>query len=869
MAVTLDSFTEVVRRSELVPSEKLSELLAEHRAANDSADARSFAQFLVEQKAITSWQAKKLFAGKSKGFNIGKYRLLSVLGQGGMGRVYLAEHTKMSRRVAIKVLPEKEFRKASYLERFQREARAVAKLDHPNIVRAFDIDVEKVGNVELHYLIMEYVDGASLQQIVAKRGPLTPIEAVNYLRQAADGLAHAHEAGLVHRDIKPDNLLVDKQGMVKLLDLGLARFMEEEGHSLTIEHDEKVIGTTDFLAPEQAVDSHAVDHRADIYGLGCTLFYLLSGRPPFAQGSLAQRIVAHQKQEPPALKSYRADVPASLEQLMLKLMAKDPDDRPATAAQVSMLFSEWLGQHVGASSIGVGVMPSGVFTNSAAGLSSTTTGNVSLASSVESGAASNVHVTRLASMVSDRGPKFAAGVVGAVATVLVLLGVIAGSIFTGDKTVAASTSPVLTELPPPTPKNGPASTSVVNRATTTPSPAAASKPKPPVFTRPAVTGDIITVGKKGNFATLGEAIAFAKANFAPASAAERKTIRLAAGETFRENALIGSRSGRDFPFFVKVTTNPENPATLVADTKKAPLQLAFTDELLIENLVIDANGGDVGLEMWGFHRNTTIRNVRIKGFGSTAVIGHNVQGTYQQRLTFDRLEIRGTDGNQVGMRLESDTRPAGELTIQRCRFIGPMATGIDLNGRTKSVDVRQTIFDGLDQGLRFTGEEIGIARLYATGNTYHDVDTAILFDQMPSDDSIKLAIAKSLFSNVRREFRVSGGADQDRLRGLFSNGGWVGGNVSIRNWPGGFDDDEYNIVEGGFKLNDAKFVSTNPDQDGYLQPQVERLNNAPQGRPPFYVGAVPGKGYVPPDESIESKSDGATSQRSHFGTPAS
>jgi serine/threonine protein kinase len=212
-----------------------------------------------------------------------------------MGTVFLCEHTSMRRRVAIKVLPVAKAKDPSYLERFYREARAVAALDHPNIVRAYDIDQDE----KLHFLVMEYVDGASLQEIVKRAGPLEPLRAAHYMCQAAFGLQHAHEAaGLVHRDIKPGNILVDRTGAVKVLDMGLARFFHDEEDVLTKKYDENVLGTADYLAPEQALDSHAVDIRADIYSLGATFYFCLTGKTPFSEGTVAQKLIWHQTRAP-------------------------------------------------------------------------------------------------------------------------------------------------------------------------------------------------------------------------------------------------------------------------------------------------------------------------------------------------------------------------------------------------------------------------------------------------------------------------------------------------------------------------------------------------------------------------------------------
>ncbi len=340
-----DSFIATVQKSGLVPADRLQQSVSEFAdGGGDRKDTLALADHFVDKNLVTRWQADKLLQGKHKGYFLGKYRLLSLLGKGGMSSVYLAEHTVMRRRCAIKVLPSKRVTDSSYLARFHREAQAVAALDDPHIVRAYDVDCQTDGESEIHFLVMEYVEGCSLHELVQRKGPLRFEDAVDYARQAAQGLAHAHAAGMVHRDIKPGNLLVDLTGTVKVLDLGLARYFDsgETGEALTIAHDEKVLGTADYLSPEQAIDSHLVDARADIYSLGCTMYFMLTGHPPFTEGSLTQRLMAHQNKEPSPLEKERHGIPPSLALLVRKLMAKKADDRFADAGQTAQALLQWL-----------------------------------------------------------------------------------------------------------------------------------------------------------------------------------------------------------------------------------------------------------------------------------------------------------------------------------------------------------------------------------------------------------------------------------------------------------------------------------------------------------------------------------------------
>ncbi len=350
LKLTAASFLAGVKQSGLIDPDRLDALVTEiHQAGIDCNDSMAIASALVDRKALTEWQSDKLLQGRHKGFILGRYRLLSLLGAGEMSAVYLAEHILMERRCAIKVLPANKVQDTSYLGRFHREARAVASMNHANIVRAYDVDKQTESGTDIHFLVMEYVEGRNIEQIVKEQGPLDYVSAVDYIRQAADGLGHAHQSGMVHRDVKPGNLLIDNTGVVKLLDLGLARFFKTtDEESLTIKHDEKVLGTADYLAPEQAVDSHQVDARADIYSLGCTMYFALTGHPPFTDGTLVQRLLAHQTKTPPSVRYERPDIDDSLLEILDKMMAKKAADRYQTAAEVSEALARWLIEHASA-----------------------------------------------------------------------------------------------------------------------------------------------------------------------------------------------------------------------------------------------------------------------------------------------------------------------------------------------------------------------------------------------------------------------------------------------------------------------------------------------------------------------------------------
>jgi WD40 repeat protein len=331
---TVEEFLEIGRKSGILEKQALDAYVHQMReqAAVPGSPAK-LARRMVKDGLLTNLQAELFLQGKWRKFLIsGKYVLLERLGSGGMGTVFLCQHKVMRRKVAIKVLPAKLAQDKSIVDRFHREARAAAQLDHPNIVRAHDIDQD----ADMHFLVMEYVNGNNLEQIVQRRGPMDALRATHYIYQTALGLQHAHEAGLVHRDIKPGNLLLDRTGTVKILDMGLARFFNEDQDNLTRQHDSQcVLGTADYLAPEQAIDSHGVDIRADIYSLGVTFYFLLTGKSPFQEGTLAQKLLWHQMRAPRPVREIRPELSAELAGIIDQMMAKAPADRFQTPLELA------------------------------------------------------------------------------------------------------------------------------------------------------------------------------------------------------------------------------------------------------------------------------------------------------------------------------------------------------------------------------------------------------------------------------------------------------------------------------------------------------------------------------------------------------
>jgi serine/threonine protein kinase len=284
------------------------------------ADAAGFARRLVDTARLTEFQAAELLAGRGDRLVLGDYLLLAEIGAGGMGRVFKAQHRGMKRVVALKVLSNAAMNDAEAIKRFQREVEAAARLEHPNIVTAYDSGT--AGSVK--YLVMQFVEGCDLSELIRRDGPLPLATAVDYAIQTASGLAFAHVAGVIHRDIKPANLLLDKKGVVKILDMGLASF-DGSGEGLT--GNEQVMGTVDYMSPEQGYSTKGVDARTDIYSLGCTLWFLLTGKKVFEADTVVKRVMAHRDAPLPSLRNLRSDVPNSLERAVHRMLAKRAGDR--------------------------------------------------------------------------------------------------------------------------------------------------------------------------------------------------------------------------------------------------------------------------------------------------------------------------------------------------------------------------------------------------------------------------------------------------------------------------------------------------------------------------------------------------------------
>jgi len=331
MPTSVEQFVERLARSGLLSAEQLDSIGREFPAAcAGGGDAEALAEEFVRREMLTPYQAGVLLEDGEHPLVIGDYVILESIAVGGMGHVYKARHRLMKRLVAIKVLPRSATDNGRLAHRFGREVEVAAKLTHPNIVTAYDAGMHEGAC----YLVMEYVDGPDLSTLLQRRGPLPVAKAVNCIVQVARGLAYAHDSGVIHRDIKPGNLLVDAAGTIKILDMGLARLEDADALAGRPAMSGKMMGTVQYVAPEQAVNAHAADRRADIYSLGCTLYRLLANRVPFEAETAMQTILAHREQPVPKLADRVADVPDGLQDVLDRMMAKDPDRRYQSAEEV-------------------------------------------------------------------------------------------------------------------------------------------------------------------------------------------------------------------------------------------------------------------------------------------------------------------------------------------------------------------------------------------------------------------------------------------------------------------------------------------------------------------------------------------------------
>jgi serine/threonine protein kinase/formylglycine-generating enzyme required for sulfatase activity len=340
MDIPLELFVKHLEESGILADDTLEDFIPPKASPKDAED---LLHELIRRKKLTNFQAEEVWSGKGNSLVLGNYLLLEKIGAGGMGQVFKARHRVMERIVAVKVLPTAMTADQAAIARFHREVKAAARLEHPNIVTAFDAD--QFGGV--HFLVMQYVEGSDLSALVKKNGPFPVEQAVNYILQAARGLQFAHKKGIIHRDIKPANLLLDSEGTVRILDMGLARIepVGDAAPQAELTNTGAVMGTVDYMAPEQSLDTKSADGRADIYSLGCSLFYLLTGKTTYPGDTLVKKILAHREQPIPSIQAIQTDVPELVEAVFSKMVAKRVEDRYQTMSEVIAVLEQYLKGH--------------------------------------------------------------------------------------------------------------------------------------------------------------------------------------------------------------------------------------------------------------------------------------------------------------------------------------------------------------------------------------------------------------------------------------------------------------------------------------------------------------------------------------------
>ncbi len=740
---TADELLDLIQRSGVAEEPRLRAYLKKlAETSSVPTDPQKFAGVLVRDGILTYFQAEQLLQGKYKRFTIGKYKVLEKLGAGGMAQVFLCEHKLMRRRVAIKVLPTAKANDPSSLERFYREARAVAAVDHPNIVRAYDIDQDE----NLHFLVMEYVDGTNLQDLVKKSGPLDLIRACHYIYAAAVGLQHAHEMGLVHRDVKPGNILLDRAGVVKILDMGLARFFNDEDDELTKKYDENVLGTADYLAPEQALDSHAVDIRADIYSLGATFYFLLTGTAPFPEGSVAQKLIWHQNRTPRPLASLRPEIPEHLVAIVDRMMAKKPEERFQTPADVMAVLAPWV-------------------TTPIAPPTDREMPQVSLAAG---------GITRgPASMAIPSHSTTSAGA--------------RTSIPHGMPTIAATqprTQVAVPTLPPPHSANP--------QTPSPPLPGAAVWESLDTDTLGATQGDTdrnhtgnsssirrrrapapveagsrrLLFGLLGLVALLGTAagVYFAFLSGDPTPQPDPKAsepLRIVVGEgenavgTLRE-ALAKAGPGATIVITKARVVEPalrldrvrhkdltiegtmvdgHSPVIEAGSVIPALLDLYSSDGVRLKNLELDGRGvAEDGIQIHGVCPGLTIENIVVRGMKSAGVRFLNSAGDEQRPIVIERLRVLLTLPTQTALILEAAKTDTRKIQVRNSRFEGPATgpsagVGLRIQGATTEVEFTGNRFFNLDSAIAFGRPPVErVVRVRFADNTVFQARSGLLFD---------------------------------------------------------------------------------------------------------------------------------------------
>ncbi len=768
---TADELLDLLQKSNLVDEPRLKAYVQKLRDATTfPPDPNRLAQFLVRDALLSYFQAEQLLQGKYKRFTLGKYKVLEKLGSGGMGTVFLCEHKLMRRRVAVKVLPVPKSEDRASLDRFYREARAIAAVDHPNIVRAYDIDQDD----NLHFLVMEWVDGTNLQDLVKKFGPLDPVRACHYIYGAAVGLQHAHEIGIIHRDIKPGNILIDRSGVVKILDLGLARLTNDLDDNLTRQNDENVLGTADYLAPEQAMDSHTVDIRADIYALGATFYFLLTGSPPFPEGSVAQKLIWHQNRPPRPLKSLRAEVPDGVAAVVEKMMAKDMALRYRTPSEVMAALAGWVAtpipppaeRELPTLSPVVAGGQGGARPSAGPGPASLIGGG---ARTLPSAGLPTAIITAPAPPPAAPAPAHATAAANSPAVWATL----------GSETQSGAAGD--TQKPEPAGEPDAERPSRVRRRTQT---RGGGKGKVILF---AVGGAALLAlvgagvyfaffnkkdgdaGAGGTGAATGRRIIVSKAGENTVRTLRQALDKAAAGDTIviADERIVepALKLKPDKHKDVTVESGLPDGRPVVIEffgTKgEAMLDVPSVENFRLKNVELDGKGQvERGIKMSGIAPGTTFEGVTVRNVTLSGFYLQNVAGDAARPVALDRVRLVLAPANESGVvSLASGFTDATNkfIVIKNSRFEGPGKAGIRVDGPTLDLEVTNNRFYNLAAAVSFARPGGKASRGTVTNNTVYQAQVGFLFEApVAAGDRYDLKVALNYFARTPEAMKAQG-----------------------------------------------------------------------------------------------------------------
>lgn len=809
---------DLVRKSGLLDQPKINGYVTTlEQQGQVEEDPGRLASRMVKDGLITVFQARQMLRGRYRGFFLGKYKVLEPIGSGGMADVYLCEHMAMRHKVAVKILPIEKLKDPSLLGRFRREAQAIATLNHPNIVRAFDLDNE--GN--LHYLVTEYVDGCNLQDFIKKNGPMVPERAANYIAQAAAGLQHILDSELVHRDIKPGNLLLDRSGVVKLLDLGLARFNDiERQDNLTRDFDDgRVLGTADYIAPEQGIKGSDVDIRADIYSLGATFYFMLKGEAPFEGATVTQKLLFHQIKEPPPLPDT---VPPDIAELIRQMMAKKPANRIQTPGEIISRLLPYatesippLEEEMPPRSAALGAQPKSMGPKSSSRLSGrmamTSLSHASMGSpsgriGPRSGIDSALRATPHAGVNIPTTPNSA---VGAVAPSVVdddeddeddrLIA--------GDETVEAVNSffmkyrwPLVagtvlilalcafvvywlidstqnvklakrTQTVSMIPSAGDTDSEKENPAAND-----AAQPDPVVLPKwvsnvplkeapPAKSVRVTSSGVAGTFKTIKNALLSngSDAHIVIMDPQHKEQLTLDGTQGFKNITIEG-------------WSNSSEPVTMgyppSAETNKPLITLNNIEGIKFKNLVLRGDNKDVELvKCTGDCPGLSIENVYFTNFPNRALVFDKVVGTPKQPVRLSQLKSATTREKDSVVRFDGI---CSEIIMDQCRFDGPFRGAVTLNGSMTNSVIKQCRFHkNLSSIVSNSTSDSATIQVKIVNCVFSQIITsAITFPQPAASDSTTWDISDNLFLNTKRMAMVRS-ARFDAPTGLTSSLQWL------------------------------------------------------------------------------------------------